>query len=510
VAHGTIVKFYGLEMKVRNLDVVIKFTLICFVLGSFYFLYNYNDHNGMGKVQYPLPTTYQLDVLFKIIAEHSGDQEAIVNIMEDGKYSLPGENFTFDYQVDPTSFEALNRVKSVSERTPNRNKKSQWEGYLRVHLFGEELSKQMLVFMGVGNSPGFEKMKIVAPRFVNGESRSTGPTSFDDVYNLDELNQVYAENGYPPVVLDKEYDDVCKDVKPIYVVAFIPPRSTPKYIGYTDNIRDQLYGKDIKPGKKYPERWIDCDFNKKALRPLSVNLTERKMICTTYRFNISTLRQTVLKNAKCIEVPIWSDHGMYKRPSRPDTLSPLEIFLYLLNPSDMLVNEVNAFTDQFLERPYVAIHIRANHINVLPTTTNRCFNVAMRVVEALKEKRGVKSVYISTDMNKYGGLGSYDPGHEEYFAAISGAIRYKPNATGQLGDISRSSISITNVLLLRRSDHLIAIGTGSFHGFVMGQFLREHFGKDPKMWSMIRMCENARGGGMTRDPNADYSKYIED
>jgi hypothetical protein len=70
---------------------------------------------------------------------------------------------------------------------------------------------------------------------------------------------------------------------------------------------------------------------------------------------------------------------------------------------------------------------------------------------------------------------------------------------------------MTNVLLLRRSDHLIAIGTGSFHGFVMGQFLREHFGKDQKTWSIIRMCENARGNrGMVRDPNANYSKYIED
>ena len=79
----------------------------------------------------------------------------------------------------------------------------------------------------------------------------------------------------------------------------LPPKGTQHYTGYTDNIRDRLYGKDIKPSKKYPERserWIDCDFNKNALPPLSVNLTERKMICTTYRFNISTLRQKVLKN----------------------------------------------------------------------------------------------------------------------------------------------------------------------------------------------------------------------
>jgi hypothetical protein len=133
----------------------------------------------------------------------------------------------------------------------------------------------------------------------------------------------------------------------------------------------------------------------------------------------------------------------------------------------------------------------------------------MKVVEALKEKRGVKSVYISSDMNKFGGVSTYDAGHEEYFAAISGGILYYPNATGQLRDISRTSISITNVLLLRKSDHLLAVGAGSFHGFVMGQFLGEHFENDPKTWSMIRICENAGGGGIrVTGKKTDYSKYI--
>jgi hypothetical protein len=225
------------------------------------------------------------------------------------------------------------------------------------------------------------------------------------------------------------------------------------------------------------------------------------LLCTTYGFNdIPTLRRTVLKNAKCIEIPTWGDHGGMSEGG-PNRLSPDEIFHYVLNPSDMIVNEVNAFTEKYLERPYVAIHMRANHINSLPSTINRCFKLALKVVEALKAKRGVKSIYLSTDMNEFGGAGAYDPGHEEYFAAISGAIRYEPNATGLLTHISRSSISITNVLLLRKSDHLIALGAGSFHGFVMGQFLREHFEKDPKTWSMIRMCENARGRGMNRDGN---------
>ena len=487
----------------RYLVFLIKFILICFVFSLFYVLYNYNERNTVGKVQHPLPKTYQLDV-FKIIAEHSGKQQAIVNIKTNGRYSLPGENFTFDYQVGFTSFEALIRVKNIIERNKRNKLRTQWDGYLRVHQFGEELSKQMRIFLAVVNFPGFEKMKIVAPRFGNGGS-GRGPTPFDAVYNLDELNEVFAKNGYPPIVSEQEYDDVCKHSKPIYVVAFIPSSGNSRYIGYTDNIRDQLYGKG---GKGNGKQWIDCDFNKNSLGRFRVNVTERKMLCTTFAFNISPLRQTVLKNAKCIEVPIWGDHG-YMGNGGPDRLSSDEIFHYVLNPSDMIVNEVNAFTEQYLERPYAAIHIRANHINNLPSTTNRCFKLAMRVVEALKETRGVKSVYLSTDMNKFGGLGSYDPGHEEYFAAISGAIRYKPNATGQLRDISRTSISITNLLLLRKSDHLIAMGAGSFHGFVMGQFLREHFEKDPKIWSMIKMCENARGRGMTRD-GVDYSKYIKD
>ena len=48
---------------------------------------------------------------------------------------------------------------------------------------------------------------------------------------------------------------------------------------------------------------------------------------------------------------------------------------------------------------------------------------------------------------------------------------------------------------------------GSFHAFVMGQFIGEHFEKDPKTWSMIRICENARGMKV-KGKKADYSKYI--
>ena len=458
----------------------------------------------MGKVQYLLPASSQLGVLFKIIAEHSGDQQAFVNMKKNGKYYWPEENVTFDYEVRPTSFKALERVQNITKAAKRNKPETQWEGYLRVHEFGEELSKQMRIMLGLVNFPGFKKMKIVAPRFANGVSRSTGPTPFDAVYNLDELNEAFAKNGYAPIVLDKEYDDVCKNFKPIYVVTFIPPSGGRREPPITKNIRDQLYGKGP---KQNGQKWIYCEIYKNYLGNLRVNLTERKILCTTSGFNISTLRQSVLKNAKCIEIPSWGDHGGMGIGG-PNRLSPDEIFHYVLNPSDMIVNEVKAFTEKYLERPYVAIHMRANHINNLPSTINRCFKLALKVVEALKVKRGIKSIYLSTDMNKFGGSGSYDPGHEEYFAAISGAIRYEPNATGELTDISRSSISITNVLLLRKSDHLLALGAGSFHGFVMGQFLREHFEKDPKTWSMIRMCENARGRGMNRDPNADYSKYI--
>ncbi len=486
------------------LVVVVRFILICSVFTVFYVLYNYTEHNRIGKVQYPLPRSSQLGVLFKIIAEHSGEQQAIVNIMKDGKYSLPGENFTFNYQVSPTAFEAFTRAKNITKRAKRNKLRTQWDGYLRVHMFGEEVSKQMRIFLALPNYPGFEKMKIVAPRFGNGISGSKGPTPFDAVYNLDELKEVFAENGYPPIVSEQEYDDVCKHSKPIYVVAFIPSSGNRG----TDNIADQLYGKDRK-GKD--ERWIDCDFHKSLiLRRVGVkNMTERKMLCTTYEFNISTLRETVLKNAKCIEIPVWGHHGLFDIGG-PDRLTPDEIFYYVLNPSDMIVNEVNTFTEQYLERPYVAIHIRSTHIKTPPSTTDRCFKLAMKVVETLKEKRGVKSVYISTDMNEFGGLTSYDAGHEEYFAAISGGILYYPNATGQLRDISRTSISITNVLLLRKSDHLIAMGSGSFHGFVMGQFLGEHFEKDPKTWSMIRICENARGMKVKgqKGKKVDYSKYI--
>ena len=54
---------------------------------------------------------------------------------------------------------------------------------------------------------------------------------------------------------------------------------------------------------------------------------------------------------------------------------------------------------------------------------------------------------------------SYVPGFEEYLAEISGGVRYDPKRAVHLKDILRTSISITNVLLLSQSNHLIVIGT---------------------------------------------------
>ena len=478
-------------MKKRNLVVV----LLCLVLGLFYMLYirSTDDETNAKSL-----TTNQLDVLFSSIAELSGHKQAVLNIVKNGEYALPSENFTFDYdEAYDTSFKALQRVKNITQRPTKQVEPTQWNGYLKIHKYGEELSKQMRIFLAVANFPGFQKMKLAAPRFKNGYSKSNGPTPFDAVYNFDELNQIYSKNGYPPIVSDKEYDDVCKHSKPVYVVVFVPPYGR----HYTKNLTEKLYGKDGNGGVQ----WINCDGDN-SIRVPGVHMTKRKTFCTTFNFDISILRQSVLKDVKCIQVPEWTDHGLLDK-SGPNGLSPDDIFHYFLNPSDVIMNEANSFTKQYLERPYLAIHIRAHHMNAPPTTVKRCFMVAMGIIDALKRKRGVKSIYISTDMNKYGGDMSYVPGFEEYLAEISGAVRYNPKTTGHLKDISRTTISLTNMLLLSQSDHLIAMGSGSFHIFVMGQFFKQHFEKDPKTWSMIRMCENARqGNGMTR-PAGDYSKW---
>ena len=112
-------------------------------------------------------------------------------------------------------------------------------------------------------------------------------------------------------------------------------------------------------------------------------------------------------------------------------------------------------------------------------------------------------------MSKYGGAGSRDLGHEEYFAKMSGAVTYSPKYTGKIDSISRSSIPVINAALIRNSDFLITIGAGSFHSFVLNQFAKERFQDDPENWSTFKMYENARSRGMTRD-GIDYSKYLKE
>lgn len=202
-------------------------------------------------------------------------------------------------------------------------------------------------------------------------------------------------------------------------------------------IDNALYDKN---GHTKGEGWVKCDELKEAtLGRFSVNLDDRKMICVASDFNLTKSLKTFLKDVKCFEIPSFGDNG-YQTKNNPGNLSPDEIFHYLLNPSDVIMEEIANFTKLFLTRPYVAIHIRANHLNIFPTTTNRCFTLAMRIVDELKKKRGVKYIYLSTDMSKYGGSGSRDLGHEEYFAKMSGAVTYSPKYTGKIDSISRCSV----------------------------------------------------------------------
>ncbi|XP_046860195.1 uncharacterized protein LOC124453418 [Xenia sp. Carnegie-2017] len=491
-------------MKIHLQHTIVFVMFVCLLLFWYNIHSNSSDVKSNNAHPSPLPRAnlddQQIVEVFDTIATYEGGKAVTVNINYNGKYKLFGESFAFDYYVKNESFDVAKRVKAVMKGSENKHAQK-WTRYLKVHIYGEELSKQMRIFFGMVNFPGLENFKLVAPHFKGRSAVSNGPDTFESIYNIHDLNKAFVRNNLPPVVLDDEYDKSCENEKEIYVLIVIDQNAGPRLFGYTKSIADRLYSKNSKG-------WIDCSENKKILERFSVNLEQRKMICITGKFNVSTIRNTLLKNAKCIEIGYYGDHGLSKL-RKSGGLSPDELFLYALNPSDIILKEVDKFTKMFLQRPYVAIHMRTGHIRALPSTVNRCFQLAMKIVDALKKKRDVKSTYLSTDMTKYGSGGAADPGHEEYLAQISGAVLYSPKATGKVDAISPSSISITNVMLMRKSDFLIAIGAGGFHSFVLSQFIREHFEKDPKIWSAIRMCENARNREKLKK-DVDYSKYLKD
>ena len=454
--------------------------ILCMLFISSYVLFGHLN----VKRRSPLPAISEMERLFKALANLGPFQVAGVEIMYDGKYSMKTENFSFSYTIQYQSLQKHRDTLAMGNRIVKAKQPVKWKGYLKVLAVGEELSKAISNFLTLAYvmAPGMGQMKLVEPHFRGGGMGAIGDP-FEMFFNLKHVNEVLSNNGYSILVKDDEYEKECKD-EMIYVLHHVYPNSRIRG-PLTVDVYHELFE------KKGGRDWMECDKAAPKTANKLTNGTFKKSICMR-KFNMTRLQETVLKNAKCIEMARWVDHGLTKVNMGDDRVSTDLIFRWLIHPSDMLMEEAKAFMDLRLERPYVAIHIRSGHINRQPSNVRRCFKVAMEFVKALKSTRNVKSVFLSTDMTEFGSVARKRDITEGELAALAGAVTYDPKATGKLKVIVKSTVSMTSVLLMSQSDHLITLGTGSFHGFIVGRFYMHHLDMDPNTWSLNNICSKVR------------------
>lgn len=468
--------------KVRKVFAV---SLLVVFLVTSYMFSHLNKLNVYWKPQPPPAAINENDHLFKALTIVGPNQLVQVEIMYNGKYTMKSDNFSFSYKVKYFPLDGYKTGLAVAKKKSNTTTPPKWNGYVKVMAVGEELSKSMTNFLTLAYpfAPGLGRMKLVAPR-IRDSSSALGATGYpiELFFNFDNLNRLLSNSGYSILAKEEEHEQACKGQTTFIVQEFKNPMAKSWLL--TQEVRHELFE------KRGGDIWVDC--TPKNVK--DVNDTKR-YVCTK-EFNVTRLQKNALKDAKCIVIPKWNDHGgRIAIGGEPHPLSIGQIFTWFATPSDTLMEEAQRFEELFLERPYVAIHIRSCHIRVMPSTLERCFKLAMEFVKALKSTRNVKSLFLSSDMTKYGSVASSGYARHSKLVAMSGAVTYSPNATGKVKLIQKATVSLTEMLLQTRSDHLITLGSGSFHGFIVNKFHVHHVNIDPSKWSLIKICNNARNRG---------------
>jgi hypothetical protein len=317
----------------------------------------------------------------------------------------------------------------------------------------------------------------------NGAMR-LGGRPFGEFFNVSRINPQLRRFGYSELAGEEEFWSECDGERKTVLVAFYEkPVRKGSLQFFTPRDKLDAYERVKKL------RWFNC-----TAEILTVPKVFRKYRNNTdfYCFDSALLRdvKTInekLGSSKCVFLNTWNELWTLNfRKLAPDGAPvAFKLLYWFLDPSIEIINEARAFQEKRIQRPYVAIHIRGAKFKN-QSFLRPCFDIALEVVKALRRTRKVKTLFLSTDMSKFGGLTNKDKNSHELFANISGAVTYNPEVLKMLEGRDRWMVSLTEVRLLSQSDHLITIGQGSFGTFIRNRYFWEHRNKED--WTLSTIC----------------------
>ena len=321
-------------------------------------------------------------------------------------------------------------------------------------------------------------------------------------FDVKAMNGILSQNRYATVRPLAEFKKMCnKTISNLTIVHFVYKdgrEATKKWFKLSESDYEGMFSRINRNG------WTDCPFIDKGLN-ISTRLggtQPGRQLCVNAEKVIDhkQFENDILKGDKCVVITYWKGFGIARTHFKPNTttLNPREI-VHKLRHSDLILQEVELYRRTYLEKTFIALHVRSERQLLWYSETSflRCVDIAIRIVLKMKQKYGINTVFLATDLTQHGSdtLLSNNKkrlsGFQKLLMDKLKPKRYSPHQTDR-SLMDHGVVAIVEMNILSHSKHLVTLGSGSFQEWVIALFKDKKKGKDQFDWTISKVCSREK------------------
>ena len=389
--------------------------------------------------------------------------------------------------------------------------------YVLAYRHFEQLGKTMDNLIQLAAVAKHWQRYVVKPNIQQSRlslEKGFGAYPLETYFNVRKMNELLYENGYAKLIPLESFLRDCnymsKRVRTT-VVHFV-------YAGYYKGNTKRWYNLGEREFRDILNRigltgWTDCPFINKhlnltrSLRGLAIG----RQVCVNPEVIVSesVFQEEILGDDKCVVFVQWRGFGSGRAHFTPDfkPFLPPKKLKHNIPSSDLVAREVSDFTNSKLPARYIAVHLRTERLLGSFKKLRLCIDHVIYLVGLLRELRGVRAVFLATDMTRYGSdafdqrrlkttnaSGSYfvrradiAQFHKDAARRLN-AVTYKPSVKPFVND--KGLVSLVEMNILKGGLDLVTIGSGSFRAWIVSFFRQHQSFHKRRGYTILEICSD--------------------
>ena len=406
----------------------------------------------------------------------------------------------FQSNKDPTIILSTNR--NNSKMTTSR--------YLFLLGHYEQLGKTTINFLQAGLLATLLNRNLVEPFVRNSRfcglgggwtgvkrKKSREFLPMENYFNMDSIDNIFSGLSLNGIVNLEHYLSHCSATTMLYFFYAGGKEETKRYLNFSEEEYVEVETKLKENGGL-----TNCSFvEEKISTSARINgLFVSNGICVDAELikTVAQLKQ-ITHTEKCISIFLWRGVGYQRAHFNISLPQPHEYYLSQIKFSKLVMYEINSFiNEKFQHNSYIGIHIRSER-QLLWYSVDKfkeCLDTLEKVVNILVIKKGIKHIFLSSDIGSHGSdqiltLNSTIVEKARYYfnekVEALNAVLFTSNRSRGLIYNDAGFVALTELGILSRSHHLVTLGAGTYQGWIVMAHKNQKQSSS-RSWSLTRVC----------------------